>query len=64
MEGFDRALKLELDRRGLDEIWSTGIAWGQEGAGIQIQDKRINLAQNGCTEYLSYQSTIGKFPNN
>ena len=64
MEGFDRALRLELDRRGLDKTWSTSIAWGPEGAGIQIQDKRVNLAQNGGTEYLSYQSTIGKFPNN
>lgn len=63
MEGFDRALRLELERRGLDKTWSTGIAWGPEGASIQIQDKRVNLALNGGTEYLSYQSTIGKFNN-
>lgn len=64
MEGFDTALRLELERRGLDKTWSTSIAWGPEGAGIQIQDKRVNLAQNGGTEFLSYQSTIGKFPSN
>lgn len=63
MEGFDRALRLELERRGLDKTWSTSIAWGPDGAGIQIQDKRVNLALNGGTEYLSYQSTIGKFNN-
>lgn len=60
MEGIDTALKLELQRRGMDKTWSTGIAWGPEGANVQIQDKRVNLAQGGGTEYQSYEGKLGK----
>lgn len=59
MEGLDTALKLELQRRGMDKTWSTGIAWGPQGADVQIQDKRVNLAQGGGTEYQSYEGKLG-----
>lgn len=61
MEGIDTALHLELQRRGMDKTWGVGISMGNEGALVQLEDKRINHATGGGQDYQKYQGKIAKF---